>query len=235
VRGVFQLLRRIPQDGSGSAGLLIDEDECCTLDATTGAGSPGIAEDGHLSRRSCGLLVEYHWLEGQYDRLPPLMADLVRRRVAVITTFANAPALAAKAATTTIPIVFGVGPEAATGDVLVILDPGHFAIGSDLFHVVMTAVVGDLQDLVANIVRPCLARQRILIAKRLVATNPPENRRLIRHPSVDTDGAKAFAVGEPVANCPGDLGAIIGRPTTPTLDGHGDQAPGGEPALGFEV
>ena len=53
--------------------------------------------------------VEYHWLEGQYDRLPALMADLVRRRVAVIATFANPPALAAKAATTTIPIVFGVG------------------------------------------------------------------------------------------------------------------------------
>jgi len=57
-------------------------------------------------------MVEYHWLQGQFDRLPAVMADLVRRRVDVIATPAfRAGAQAAKAATSTIPIVFGVGDD----------------------------------------------------------------------------------------------------------------------------
>src|SRR5262249_9597509 len=50
----------------------------------------GLNETGYVEGRN--VMVEYHWLEGQYDRLPALMADLVRRRVAVIASFANAPA-----------------------------------------------------------------------------------------------------------------------------------------------
>jgi hypothetical protein len=57
-------------------------------------------------------MVEYHWLDGQYHRLPSLVDDLIRRRVDVIATPAfRSGAKAAKAATSTIPIVFGVGDD----------------------------------------------------------------------------------------------------------------------------
>jgi putative ABC transport system substrate-binding protein len=69
----------------------------------------GLAETGYVDGKN--VTVEYHWLEGKYDRLPELLADLVRRQVAVIATLSTLPTQTAKAATGMIPIVFMVGAD----------------------------------------------------------------------------------------------------------------------------
>ena len=54
----------------------------------------GLSESGYVEGQN--VTVEYHWLEGKYDRLPELLADLVRRRVAVIATLGNVPTRAVR-------------------------------------------------------------------------------------------------------------------------------------------
>jgi putative ABC transport system substrate-binding protein len=92
----------------------------------------GLNETGHVEGEN--VTVDYHWLGGQYDQLPSLMADLIARHVDVIATPGDPPTLAAKSATTTIPIAFGVSEDPVVrGLVVSLARPGGNATGINFF------------------------------------------------------------------------------------------------------
>jgi putative ABC transport system substrate-binding protein len=114
----------------------------------------GLSETGHVDGQN--VAVEYHWLEGRYDRLPALVADLVRHRVTIIATpGSTVAAQVAKAATLTIPIVFGAAEDPVKlGLVASLARPGGNATGINFFAFeIISKQLGLLHELVPKAVR----------------------------------------------------------------------------------
>jgi putative ABC transport system substrate-binding protein len=146
----------------------------------------GLAEAGYEEGRD--VAIEFRWAEGQYGRFGELADDLVRRRVNVIVTPASATAaLAAKAATTTIPIVFGSGGDPVKEGLVASLSrPGGNLTGVNFFTV----------ELVAK--RMQLLRDLELSAKRVaVLVNPadPEGYQTVRDIEAAADGQQILVHG----------------------------------------
>ena len=114
----------------------------------------GLGESGYIEGQN--VTVEYHWLDGQPNRVPALLDDLIRRRVAVIATpGATTITIAAKAATATIPIVFGVSEDPVRlGLVASLARPGGNATGfNSLLREVDAKRMALLRELVPKALR----------------------------------------------------------------------------------
>jgi putative tryptophan/tyrosine transport system substrate-binding protein len=143
----------------------------------------GLNDAGFVEGRN--LAIEYRWAEGDYQRLPTLAAELVNRKVAVIAAISGTPAaLAAKAATTTIPVVFAIGGDpVAPGLVTSLSRPGGNVTGVSFYS---SPVVTKRLD---------LARELVPEGSRIALLTHPEN-----PPSVEEGRAvqaAAAALGQP--------------------------------------
>jgi putative tryptophan/tyrosine transport system substrate-binding protein len=159
----------------------------------------GLSETGYVAGQN--VVVEYRYAENQLDRLPALAADLVRRRVAVIVASGTTGAVPAKAATTTIPIVFvTAGDPVALGLVASLNRPGGNLTGT-------AALSGELapkrlqllHDLIPNAARfgvlvdPAIAATQFVVADLQAAARTLGLQLVVGNARTDSDLETAFA------------------------------------------
>src|SRR2546430_1728027 len=141
----------------------------------------GLKDTGYVEGEN--VAIEYRWAESQYDRLPALAADLVRRKVAVIATAGSPVALAARAATTTIPIVFALNEDPVRlGLVASLARPDGNLTGINFFNV---ELVAKRLELLRELI-PAVTRVAVLVNPGDAATAEAPTRDL---------GAAARAIG----------------------------------------
>jgi putative tryptophan/tyrosine transport system substrate-binding protein len=142
----------------------------------------GLAQSGYIAGRNAE--VEYHWAEGKFERLPALLADLVHRRVAVIATGGVTSGLAAKAVTTTIPIVFLAADDPVKFGLVASLGrPGGNATGLNL-------LTSELTTKRLELIRELVPRASMLAV--LVNPRSPESA-----PQLNDIERAATALGQP--------------------------------------
>jgi putative tryptophan/tyrosine transport system substrate-binding protein len=160
----------------------------------------GLSEAGYVEGRN--VTIEFRWAEGQNDRLPALAADLVNRQVAVIAAGGISSALAAKAATTTIPIVFEAGSDPVKAGLVASLNrPGGNITGVSNFAAVLAAKVLELlyevvpnATVIAALVNPTTPNLAESIAKDMQAAGRALGRQMhILNASTGDEIDAAFA------------------------------------------